>query len=217
MSKIFTDDIKQYISENYKGCRYKDLANKINQVFNTVLTETQVANFCCRNGFNNGCPRGGEETRFKKGNVSWLKGKHIANVHPNFKAHQFKKGNIPPNAKPIGTEIISKDGYVYVRVECRGTTKSGKHITFIPKHHFIWEQKYGEIPEGYKLIFLDGNKENFDISNFMLVSDAENLEMIRSDLRSTNSDITKAGVLVAKIDCKIREINKNASERKQTD
>lgn len=212
MAKIFTDDIRQYISKNYKGCRYKDLADKINKAFNTELTEVQVTNFCCRNGFNNGCPRGGEGTRFVEGHTPWNKDKHI-DVHPNFKAHQFKKGNIPSNAKPIGTEIIGKDGYVYIRVECRGITKSGRSITFIPKHHFIWEQKYGEIPKGYKLIFLDGNKENFDINNFMLVSDAENLGMTRFDLRSTNPEITKAGALVAKIDCKIREMNKNA-ERK---
>ena len=207
MAVIFTEGIKQYISENYKGCRYKDLTDKVNTVFGTNFTNTQITNFCCKNGFNNGCPRGGEETRFKKGNIPWNKGKTVE-LSPNSKAHQFTKGNIPPNANPIGHEYVDPDGYTWVRVSCQYVTASGKRKTYIAKHKLIWEQTYGKIPYGHKIIFLDGDKSNFDINNLMLVTDAEHLEMIRCDLRSTDSEITKAGALVAKIDCIIRKKDK---------
>lgn len=204
MAVIFTNDIKQYISENYKGCKYKDLADKVNAVFSTNFTNTQIANFCCKNGFNNGCPRGGEETKYKKGHIPWHKGKTIE-VSPKFKEHQFKKGNVPSNANPIGHEYIDPDGYTWVRVPCQYITASGKRKTYIAKHQLIWEQTYGKVPDGHKIIFLDGDKSNFNIDNLMLITDAEHLEMIRSDLRSTDSEITKAGALVAKIDCIIRK------------
>jgi len=49
----------------------------------------------------------GKIHRFKKGHSSWNKGKYMR-VSP---CTEFKKGCMPHNYKPVGSERITKDGY----------------------------------------------------------------------------------------------------------
>ena len=53
--------------------------------------------------------------------------------------------------------------------------------------------------------FKDGNKENVDIDNLMLISNAENLELHRSGLRFEDPDLTETGLNVVKLKIKARE------------
>ena len=68
---------------------------------------------------------------------------------------------------------------------------------------------YGNIPTGYKVIFADKNKRNFDIENLLLVSDNQALIMNTKNLRFENIELTKTGVLVAKL---IEQTNKKAED-----
>ena len=47
--------------------------------------------------------------------------------------------------------------------------------------------------------FKDGNKENCDIDNLMLISNAENLELCRSGLRFEDPDLTATGLNLVKL------------------
>ena len=76
----------------------------------------------------------------------------------------FKKGDIPSNKKPIGSERIIKDGYTEIKVAEPNKWES-------PKHRVIWEKVNGKISKGYALVFADGNKQNFGLDNLILVSE----------------------------------------------
>ena len=52
--------------------------------------------------------------------------------------------------------------------------------------------------------FKDGSKENVDIDNLMLISNAENLELHRSGLRFEDPDLTETGLNVVKLKIKAR-------------
>ena len=74
-----------------------------------------------------------------------------------------KKGHRPVNVKPIGYERVCKeDGYVYIKVA------EGKPMVL--KHRYVWEQTNGPIPAGYNITFIDGNRQNCDLSNLQLIS-----------------------------------------------
>ena len=74
----------------------------------------------------------------------------------------FKRGNRPHNAQPVGTETKEEDGYVWVKIAEPSAWKL--------KHHIA----YGEpVPTSHKLIFIDGNKYNFERENLKLISDAD--------------------------------------------
>ena len=47
--------------------------------------------------------------------------------------------------------------------------------------------------------FLDGNKDNCEIENLVLMDNRENLELNRSSLRFSDAEFTKVGVTVARM------------------
>lgn len=110
--------------------------------------------------------------RFKKGHVSHNKGKKIdAELYAKISGTMFKKGNIPANHKPVGSERLNVDGYVEVKIAEPNKWRG--------KHRVIWEKAHGEVPEGYSVSFKNGNRQDFSLDNLVLVS--------RSDLMHQNS------------------------------
>lgn len=90
----------------------------------------------------------------------------------------------------VGSERENK-GYIYVKVK--------EPNVWIEKHRLIYESIYGNIPTGCKVIFADKNKRNFDPKNLILVSDSEALIMNTQKLIYEEAELTRSGVLIAKI------------------
>jgi hypothetical protein len=116
-------------------------------------------------------------TRFKAGHVPANKGKRLSEFMSaegieRSKAGRFRPGTLPHNTKPVGYERIGKDGYVYVKVE------DGKAM--VPKHRHVWKLHHGPVPDGMLVCFIDGDRQNCDISNLELRSMADNARRIVS-------------------------------------
>jgi hypothetical protein len=111
----------------------------------------------------------------------------------------FKKGDIPANHREVGSERINVYGYTEVKVAEPNKWKL--------KHRVIYEEHYGEIPKNHNVIFADGNKLNLDINNLVLVNKDQLLVLNKNELIKDNADLTKAGVNVANLMIKIRDIN----------
>ena len=107
----------------------------------------------------------------------------------------FSKGNVPANHMEVGEYTHTTDGYLVRKVKEDGTQR--ERFEFV--HRKVWEEHNGPIPEGKMVSFLDGDKDNCDIENLVLLDNSENLEMNRSNLRFPHAELTKAGVNVAKI------------------
>jgi len=84
-----------------------------------------------------------------------------------FKANQFVKGQRSKNWLPVGSESITHDGYVQVKVA------EGK-FQWRLKHRLTWEKHKGPIPKGCNVQFRDGNRLNCDdITNLYLITKAK--------------------------------------------
>lgn len=109
----------------------------------------------------------GSATRFKKGQTPANKGKTMP-FHPNSAAHRFKKGERRGIAgklwKPIGTERISKDGYLERKIHNGLPLQSRWRAV----HRIRWEEINGPVPKDMALKCL-GDKANTDPSNWALV------------------------------------------------
>lgn len=103
----------------------------------------------------------------------------------------FKSCNLP-----VGTERNNK-GYILIKI--------AEPDVWIEKHRYIYEKKYGKIPKGFKIIFADKDKTNFDLDNLILVSNSEALIMNTNNLIKENKELTKTGLNVAKLIKKINE------------
>ena len=187
----YSEEQKKFIITNNYGKYSKELAEMFNQHFNTNITSKEIAYFRRNHKLKSGL-RG----QFKKGNVAHNKGKKQIEYMSQesierTKETRFKKGNKPKNYRPIGSERITKDGYIEVKV-----SDPNKWET---KNKIIYKQYFGDIPKGHKVIYADGNKLNNDINNLILVSDNEELIMNRHKLRTEDIELTKTGYLIAKV------------------
>lgn len=121
----------------------------------------------------------GVSTRFKTMMPGWNKGKKqteymsAENIEKT-RATRFKKGQDPHNTVAIGSERLSRDGYVEIKVR-HSKDGSGKNKNFKPKHRVIYEAHYGPVPDSYNVEFVDGNKLNFDLENLIVRTRKESL------------------------------------------
>lgn len=194
----YTDEMKQFILDNYKGRYNQELADLFNQKFNTNITSRTIKSYKANNKLNSGLTG-----KFRKGQIPHNKGKKMPKeVYEKVKHTMFAKGNVPPNHRPVGSERISKDGYIEVKV--------AEPNKWRLKQRVVYEEAKRKIPEGCPIIFLDGNKRNFDIDNLRCITRSELLYLNCNGLNNSN-EITETGILMARLD---RAKNKKKQELK---
>lgn len=196
--RLFTEPQKMFIRENYKGRSIADMTRLFNDYFKTNITEKQITSFVQNNGITSG-----RTGRFKKKHVPWnynTKGF----TGPNKRS--FKKGNLPPKTKPLGSERTGKDDYRLIKVLDRNGRACKR---FKPKHVHIWEKVNGPVPAGHVIAFKDSDKNNMDISNLVLLSKAEMLRLNQRkysdravEVRESLIALTKLEIKVAKLRCR---------------
>lgn len=183
----YTDEMKQFILDNYKGRYNQELADLFNQKFNTNITSRMIKSYKANNKLNSGLTG-----KFRKGQTPHNKGKKMPKeVYEKVKHTMFAKGNVPPNHRPVGSERISKDGYIEVKV--------AEPNKWRLKQRVVYEEAKEKIPEGCPIIFLDGNKRNFDIDNLKCITRSELLYLNCNGLNNSN-EITETGILMARLD-----------------
>ena len=188
-SKQFPWHVKQYIEENYKGTGHAKMAALLNAEYGTGYTAEQIKGYYKNHGLNCGLTG-----RFNKGHVPVNKGVKGAG---GWEPTQFKKGHLPANYLPVGTERVNTLGYTDIKIADPNKWKA--------KHKIIWEEVNGEIPEGHVLIFADGDKQNIRQENLLLVSMGQLAVLNRFGLIQQDAEATKVGVTVASVQLKINQ------------
>ena len=195
----YTDEMKQFILDNYKERYNQELADLFNQKFNTNITSRMIKSYKANNKLNSGLTG-----KFRKGQTPHNKGKKMPKeVYEKVKHTMFAKGNVPPNHRPVGSERISKDGYIEVKV--------AEPNKWRLKQRVAYEEAKGKIPEGCTIIFLDGNKQNCNIDNLRCITRSELLYLNCNGLNNSN-EITETGILMARLD-----ITKNKKKQELKD
>ena len=102
--------------------------------------------------------------RFEKGNTPWNRG--ISSFDPSPGTH-FKKGFVPQNTLPVGTEVETK-GYI--------RRKIAEPSVWRQRSRIIWEEHHGRpLPEGWIVRHRDGDKLNDDPHNLEAMPRSRNL------------------------------------------
>lgn len=135
--------------------------------------------------------------QFVKGSIPWNKGKHT-NPGGRSAETRFKKGLKPPKYQEIGSIVKHKDGYRYIKL--------AEHRWQLYQR-YVWEKsRHEKLKRSHIVIFLDGDKSNFDPTNLAAISRKE-LAIINHEklLTKNDSELSKTGVLVAKLKIKIND------------
>ena len=98
---------------------------------------------------------------------------------------------------PIGTESNpDKNGLVRIKINDK---------QWVYKQRYIYEQHYGKIPKGYKVIFLNGDKTDYDINNLAIAPYKDILYIYGNNLNSSDREVTRLSLKVAHLENKIIE------------
>ncbi len=137
--------------------------------------------------------------RFQKGLVPWNKGKHVVAGGRSAET-RFKPGSKPGNWLPIGSERITKDGYLQRKLHDTGYPPRD----WVSVHHIVWKGAGRDIPKGFRLAFKDGNKQNVVLDNLELVSIADLMQ--RNTIHNLPPELREVIRLRATI---VRKINRH--------
>ena len=187
-------EMVEFMMNFIPGHEESEIRAEFLEKFGIELTESQIGNFKHKYHVKSGTNGG----RFKKGQKAHNKGKKVsAETYRKVKPTMFKKGNIPHNHREIGSTRIDTDGYIMIKI-----AEPNKWQLL---QRYVWEKENGrKLQKNECVIFLDGNKENFDSDNLMAIKRSE-LARVNQNHRVTNDkDLTKAGVYIEMIKERIR-------------
>lgn len=210
MSRVWTDEQTAYILEHYADNTAQSVGVAIgrttSQVHNKAyhLRLKKSPEFLAKAGRELASKESASIGRFKSGHQTWNKGiKGSTGLHEPSRAQQFKAGQMPHNHQPIGYERVDCEGYLHRKITDTGHTKRDYRLV----HHLVWQSVHGEIPKGCYVVFLDGNKSNFDISNLACLTKAENMK--RNTIHRFSPELKEAIRLVRKLQKLIKQEEQN--------
>lgn len=206
---IFTKEQIKFVGKNYKDKTSQELANLVNQKFETNFTQRQILGLKNQHKWKTGLI-----SRFRKGHEPHNKGKKMsAETKAKLLPTLFKKGHLTKRYRPVGTERIeSKDKLIEVKVytkdypnNCYKITRNGTE-GWIKKHVKVWLDAGREIPKGYNICFLNQNKRDFRIENLVCLSNKE-LRWLNTHYGWTkDNEVNKAITSIVKLKCKLKEV-----------
>ena len=183
----------------------QETATILSKRFNRKVTFYMLKGIMARHGI-----KTGRTGLFETGH-SLGKGRVMsAETREKLKGTFFKKGQRSHNWAPVGTEVFH-GGYMLVKV--KDGPDLGQWDSWAYKHRLVWESAHGPIPKGGNVIFLDGDHRNCELSNLALVNNAEQGYLTMRGLRSSNAEITRVGVTVARLGIAIKNKKKKGAPK----
>lgn len=158
--------------------------DEMRRLWGVELSKSQVKNFKSKRGIANGLVGG----RFNRGNVPWNKGRtwDELGIPPEsrersratcFKPRHEPSGAAADRLRPVGSETLRSDGFVWVKVhdEAVSVAEYGKDAAKVrmrrwrQRSHIAYEAAHGAIPEGCDIVHADGNPTNDEPDNLVAV------------------------------------------------
>ncbi len=192
--------IREFLIKNNAGKSAREITELLNSTFGTDYTPEGIKGLRARMHLVSGLTG-----HFEKGHVPANKGKK-GYCAPGSEKGWFKKGQMPHNHVPVGTEVMTTDGYLKIKIA------EPKQWRF---KHIMESEKYnGKVPEGCMISFKDGNHYNCSIENLMCITKAENAILNHQKLRSESAEQTETAVILAKLQHKIYQAKAKGEQSK---
>lgn len=180
--RFWTESELALVRELYPHKPTQAIADQLGRSLTTVYQRARILGLCktaeylaspdacrLRRGDNVGA-----RSRFRSGHVPANKGLRRPGYAPGrMRETQFRKGERNGVAvdlyKPIGTERISKDGYLERKVNDDLPLQARWRAV----HLIVWEAANGPLPRGFAVSFLNRDKTDIRLENLALISRAD--------------------------------------------
>lgn len=184
----------KFMKEYIPGHAESEIRQAFFEKFHITLSEQQIGNFKHKYGVKSGTHGGA----FVKGLEPHNKGKKMPpEIYARCKKTMFRKGNIPHNHREVGSERTDDEGYTMVKVAEPKKWRLKQRVIYEELHQV-------KLSSNDVIIFLDGNKQNFDKENLFRLTRAELARYCQDHLYTNNQDISRAAAQMAKIKEKTR-------------
>ncbi|MBS3993146.1 MAG: HNH endonuclease [Bacteroidetes bacterium] len=201
----FTKEEDAFIKENYLKIPVKTMANIIGRSGSGITGALERMNLTIPQQLADERKKMG---MFRKGQIPANKGKKqteymTAKGIENSKATRFKKGNLPHNSVGIS------NGDIRIRADKRGVKHKYIRVKlgiWVQLQVYNWEQKFGPVPKGYILRFVDNDTMNCAPENLELITRKEHIA--KNTIHRYPEELKKTIRLISKINKKINK-NKN--------
>ena len=200
---IFPPEVREFLSANNTGRTAEEVTAMLNSEFNCCYTVAQIKGFRSRAHL-----RSGLTGHFEPGHIPANKGKKGVYAK-GCERTWFKQGHMPHNHVPVGTEVMSTDGYLKIKI--------AEPNVWVFKHIMEWEKHNGKIQDGCLISFKDGDHYNCNIENLMCITRTEHAILNRQKLRSSSPELTETGLALAKLKHKIQEVQKEGKNGRKSD
>lgn len=123
------------------------------------------------------------------------------------KSKETRARSCAMNGEPIGASKII-NGYRYIKVR---KSSGGFYKDWEREICLVYKNAYGDIPEGYMVVTLNGDKLDARPENLALISKKVAARMANGHGKSfwsNSADITKAGIAVCELDQALSDVGK---------
>ena len=191
MARVWTEEMLETLRNECGDMSYAETADYINAKHGTNITTKNV-----KTGRGNHKISSTRTGRFEKGIIPWNKGISFQAGGRSAET-RFKKGNIPHNHRPVGSERITKDGYVEIKV--------AEPDKWELKHRVVWEEHHGEVPKDHIVTFIDLDRTNCNIDNLKMISMAQNAVLNKMFERPENEELYDLTLQLTDLHMKVKE------------
>lgn len=239
MAKAYPEEVQRYIRENYADTPHKELVQRIREQFGCAVSLQSVRCWASKHGINRFPDYTGEQEQwlvdhvdeyvnsigltdaFNKRFGTRKNDMNIkAKLHRLIPDHKYGWSGGKPQgegssvtAKPIGSETF-KSGYWWIKVADnplpKNYTGDQRRENWQQKHRVIYEKAYGPIPDGYLVVFLDGNRNNFDLDNLYCCPRQVQTVMMRNGWWTDNREHTLAAIKWCELFYALKEAEKKS-------
>lgn len=211
MSKKWTDEEKRVVREMYPDHSAREIAQMLGKTASGVWQQAQSMGVraskerIAEAGRRLARNPNSMAARFGKGHIPGNKGKKMdPEIYEKIRHTMFAKGHVPTNHKPVGSERVSVDGYVEVKV--------AEPNKWRLKHRVVWEEANGPIPAGCNVQFKNGNTQDVRLENLFLISRAEQMRDRNSMYARYPEELRQLMRLKGSIKRQITEYNKKHND-----
>lgn len=202
----YTSEQIEWLRAEYRRLSVAELTLAFNQQFAESRSEGAI-----RGALRNRKITSGRTGHFESGKAPWSAGtKGVLKRNSG----SFSKGHVPSNERPLGSERICRDGQVWVKV-AEVNPYTGAPTRFRQKHILVYERAHGPVPEGQVLTFLDGDRQNCELSNLVPIS-RRVLAVLNKKMgfgKATDPDVRQALINLATIEVMANDRARESEKR----
>ena len=196
---VWTDEMTEWVREHQDGKCSLEILPEFNEHFGLQMNSKSFRVTANRHGI-----RFGRGHAWKHIKPSPLKGRKYG-PYPKERREKAAKNR---TKYKVGETTGMLAGGVYETVKI---SAAPGEVQRMRKNRWIYEQAHGPIPEGYCVVFLDGNNRNYSLDNLRAVP-RQALANRRKFEKQTDPEAIKARNLMAELDFRSRNLEKKEEE-----